>query len=239
MKRLSLVQYSAIGLIFTSLLMYYVYYSQTGNFNSPIIEYEFVQNQQDVKNIFIENNELKQDVILGIKNQNIVDYVFMILYTSLLVLAFAEISKSEKKKIYTLGIIFSFTALIGDIFENIQLFQISELLLNRTDFSHHVDLLFIITRVKWLSLAFALFILSSHYYKYKFLGKLFSLISALPFLNILTFIILSNNTDDNFYTIFTNFIMLGFVVLIIWIFIPENNKGKIISFYNSGKSQTI
>ncbi len=238
MKRLSLVQYSAIGLILTSLLMYYVYYSQTGNFASPIIEYEFVQSQQDVKNIFIENNEFKKDVIIGIKNQNIVDYAFMILYTSLLVLAFGKISKSEKKKIYIAGIIFSVTALISDVFENIQLFQISELLTNRLDFSHHVDLLFIITRIKWLSLAFALFILSFHYYKYKFLGKLFALISALPLLNVLTFIILSNS-DDSFYKMFANFIMLGFVILMIWIFIPGNNKGKIISFYNSGKSQTI
>ncbi len=238
MKRLSLVQYSAIGLILTSLLMYYVYYSQTGNFNSPIIEYEFVQTQQDVKNIFIENNEFKKDLITGVRNQNIVDYAFMIFYTSLLVFAFGKISKSEKKKIYNLGIAFSITALIGDVFENIQLFQISELLTNRLDFSHHVDLLFIITRLKWLSLAFALFIMSFHYYRYRFSGKLFALISALPLLTVLTFIIMGN-TDDSFYTIFANFIMLGFVILMIWIFIPHNNKEKTISFYNSGKKQTI
>ncbi|NOZ35702.1 MAG: hypothetical protein GXO80_10440 [Chlorobi bacterium] len=235
MKRISLVQYSAVGLILLSLLMYYVYYNQTGNFNSPIIEFEFVKNQQDVKNIFLENNEIKHNIVKGVKDQNIVDYAYMFFYASLLFFAFRKLSLGEKKKIYYIGIAFSIIALISDIIENIQLFQISELLINRIDFSKPVKILFIITRLKWLSLAFAFIILSVHYYKYKFLGKLFALISILPLLSVLTFIIFGNS-NNSFYNIFTGFIMLAFVILMIWIFIPHKNNKENINFYNSVKN---
>ncbi len=235
MKRISPVQYAAVGLILLSLLMYYVYYNQTGNFNSPIIEFEFVKNQQDVKNIFVENNEIKHDIVKGVKNQNIVDYAYMFFYSSLLFFAFRKLSVFEKKKIYYLGIAFSIIALISDIFENIQLFQISDLLLNKTGFSKPVNILYIITRLKWLSLAFAFIILSVHYYNYKLLGKLFALISTLPLLSVLT-LIFSGNSDNSFYTIFTSFIMLDFVILMIWIFIPHKNNKENINFYNSVKN---
>ena len=166
MKRLSTVHYAAIGLILISLLMNYVYFNNTGKTNSPIIEYEFVKTQQDVKNIFIENNEFKKDEINGIRDQNITDYIYMIIYSSFLILVFVQINKIENKKIFNLGIVFSLSALISDVFENIQMFRISELMVNRIDFSEPVKILFIITRLKWLCLTFAMLLMSFHYYKY-------------------------------------------------------------------------
>ncbi len=215
-----------------SILMYYVYFNQTGNFNSPVIEYEFVTNSQQVKNIFFENNEIKQDVVNGTEDQNIVDYVFMIFYSSLLFFTFKKLISSEKKKFYYIGIILSAVALTSDIIENIQLFHISDLMVNRNDFSNHLTILFYITRIKWVSLAIIFFILSFHYYKYKFIGKLFALISILPLLNILTFIILSDS-DINIYLTFANLIMLDFVILMIWIFIRHKNSKSELSFYNN------
>ncbi len=231
MKHLSAVHYAAIGLVLLSLLMSYVYFLNTGKTNSPIIEFEFVKTQQDVKNIFIENTEFKKEEITGVRDQNIVDYAYMICYTSLLILSFSKIAKSENKKIYYIGIVFSVIAIISDIFENIQMFQISELLVNRVDFSRLVRLLFIITRLKWLSLAFAMFILSMHYFKYKFTGKLFALLSALPLITVLTFIIYKDAEND-FVNLFTKFIMSSFVLLMIWIFISKKVTHK-INFYKT------
>ena len=167
MKHLSTVQFAAIGLVLTGILLNLAYFVHTNNFNSPIIEYEFVKKQQDVKNIFIEDNVFKKDELKGVRDQNIIDYVYMIFYSSLLILSFKRINKSENKKFFNIGIAFAFIALIADIIENIQMFRISQLLVNRLNFSSPVQYLFYITRLKWLSLAFALFLLSLHYYKYK------------------------------------------------------------------------
>lgn len=231
MKYFSVVHYAAIGLILLSLLMSYVYFLNTGKTSSPIIEFEFVKTQQDVKNIFIENNEFKKEEITGIRDQNIVDYAYMIFYTSLLIFSFSKIAKSENKNFYFLGIVFSVIAIISDVFENIQMFQISELLVNRVDFSRPVKILFIITRLKWLSLAFAMFILSIHYFKYKFTGKLFALLSAMPLLTLLTYIIFKD-TENDFVNLFTKFIMLSFVLLMIWVFISKKITHK-INFYKT------
>ncbi len=229
MKHFSSVQYVAIGLIILSLLMNYAYFRQVGNFNSPIIEYEFVKNEQDVKNIFTENNEFKKAELKGVRDQNIIDYAYMLFYTALLILSFHNIRMTEKKNIYVLGVIFSFIALAGDIIENIQMFQISELLVNRLSFSKQVETLFIITRIKWLCLALAMFIMSVHYYKYKFTGKLFAFISALPVISVLALMIFKDSGND-FVKIFTTLIILSFVTLMIWIFISSKIDSK-ISFY--------
>ena len=229
MKSISSVHIVAIGLILLSLLMNYVYYFHTNNFRSPIIEYEFVKNQQEVKNILMENNEFKKDEIRGVRDQNIVDYFYMIFYSSLIILAFNKISKIEQKKIYTLGIAFSIIALVSDVFENIEMFQISNLLVNRIDFSESVKILFIITRLKWLSLAFVMLILSFHYFQYGITGKLFALISALPIISIFAFIIFKDS-GNIFVKLFTSFIILGFIALTLWIFISLRIN-KNLNFY--------
>lgn len=228
MKSLSYVHFAAIGLILLSLLMNYIYYYHTNNFNSPIIEFEFVKNQQDVKNIFTENNEFKKNEIRGVRDQNIVDYFYMIFYASLIILVMNKIKSIENRKFYYIGIAFSIIALLSDIFENIQMFKISELLVNRVDFSQHIKLLFFITRLKWLSLAFIMLILSFHYLQYGIIGKLFALLSALPLISVIIYIFKSNEND--FIKIFTSSIILSFIVLMIWIFI-SNIINRNVNFY--------
>ena len=228
MKRLSSIHYTTILIILLGLLMSFVYYSSTGNLNSPMIEYEFVKEVKDVKSIFMENNEFKKDVIQGIHNQNLVDYAYMIAYTALLIMVFMKILKHDKKIIYTIGIIFSFLAIVGDAIENIQLFRISELLVARIDFSSHLEILILATRIKWLSLAFALFILSFHYFKYKFIGKLFSVFSSLPLLfAVISVFIYTENTEMYFYYC----IIIGFTTLILWTYISKLFRNA-VSFYN-------
>ncbi len=228
MKRLSAIHYTTILIILLGLLMNFVYYSSTGNFNSPMIEYEFVKDVKDVKNILMEDNEFKKDVIQGIHNQNLIDYAYMIAYTALLIMVFMKILKHDKKVIYNIGIIFSFLAIVGDAIENIQLFRISELLVARLDFSSHLEILILSTRIKWLSLAFALFILSFHYYKYKFIGKLFSLYSSLPLLfAVVSIFIYNENTETYFYYC----IIIGFTTLILWTYISKLFRNA-VSFYN-------
>lgn len=228
MKSLSYVHFAAIGLILLSLLMNYIYYYHTNNFNSPIIEFEFVKNQQDVKNIFTENNEFKKNEIRGVRDQNIVDYFYMIFYASLIILVMNKIKSIENRKFYYIGIAFSIIALLSDIFENIQMFKILELLVNRVDFSQHIKLLFFITRLKWLSLAFIMLILSFHYLQYGIIGKLFALLSALPLISVIIYIFKSNEND--FIKIFTSSIILSFIVLMIWIFI-SNIINRNVNFY--------
>ncbi len=232
MKRPAAVHYAAFGLILLNILMTYVFYQNTGNLNSPIVEYEFAKNEQDVKNIFIDDdNNFKRDVINGVKDQNIVDYAYMLFYTALLIFAFSKIKKTdtERNKVYVFGIIFSVVALVADIFENILLFRISELLTERVSFSEYVDRLFVITRIKWFSLAFAFFILSFHYIRYNFTGKLFAVISALPIIAAAASFFPGIN-QEYFIPVFTLGIVIAFVILMIWVFISHKINKK-VDFY--------
>lgn len=227
MKHLSRIHFTVFLLILTSLVMNYVYYANTGNFNSPIIEYEFVKSQSDVKNIFTDNNEFKKDVIQGVHDQNIVDYVYMIAYSLFLTFVFAKLLKFEKKNIYIFGIILVIFALITDSIENILLFNISELLTARNNFNTEIHLLMIITNIKWISIAISLFILSFHYYKNNTLGKFFAFISTLPLILGILHLITQNEILTKY---FTSSIILGFVILMVWVFIPPS-KNKAINFY--------
>ncbi len=232
MKKLSLIQYTAILLIGLSSLMNLVYYSDTGNFDSPIIEFEFIKTESDAKQLFLENNSFKKDVIKGVHNQNLIDYAYMITYSAFLILVFIKLSKHKNKIIYTLGIIFSVLALIFDVIENIQLFKISELLVARVEFSPQINILIIVTRIKWLSIAFALFILAFHYYKFNFIGKLFALFTTIP---LLTAILSVFYYTTDFINYFTKSIIFGFVVLILWTFISHLFSGS-VSYYNQQKN---
>ncbi|MCF6364634.1 MAG: hypothetical protein L3J35_00350 [Bacteroidales bacterium] len=231
MKQFSAIHFTVISLILLSLLMHYVYYSSTGSLNSPIIKYEFVKSEKDVKSIFMENNEFKKDVIEGVHNQNLVDYAYMLAYTALLFLVFMKILKHEKKIIYNIGIIFSFAAIIGDVVENIQLFRISELLVARLNFTSIVEILIIATRIKWLSLAFALFILSFYYFTKGVTGKIFAVISSLPILAAVLSVFIYIENQEIY---FSYIIMSGFVALMIWTFLKKSNKSS-FSFYNQNK----
>ncbi len=231
MKKLSLVHFSAIGLIILSILMSYVYFLNTGNFNSPVIEFEFVKNSKDVKDIFMQDNELKYNEIKGVNDQNIVDFAYMLFYSSLLVFTLLKIKKTDNKIFFNLAIVFSVIAFLSDIFENIELFKITKYILNGNDFSEPVKMLFVITRLKWLSIAFVMFLLSFHYYKNGIIGKIFALISALPLLTVFAFIV-SKDAGNDFVKIFTSFIILGFVILMIWIFISKKINAN-VNFYKN------
>ena len=227
MKHLSRIHFAVIILILSSLIMHYVYFTNTGNFNSPIIEYEFATTSDDVKNIFMKDNEFRKDIIQGVHDQNIVDYLYMVVYSLLLLFFFARVKEFEKNKLYFFGAVFAILALITDSIENILLFNISELLTTRNNFSSEIDILFIITRIKWFSIAIALLFASFHYIKYNILGKAFAVLSSIPFIFGTIYFLIQNEV---FLKLFTSSIMLGFVILIIWVFIPKNDN-KAISFY--------
>jgi len=227
MKYLSKIHYTIIVLILLSLLMHYVYYLSTGNLDSPIIKYEFVKNTNDVKSIFLQDNEFKKSIIQGVNNQNVVDYAYMLVYTFLLILTFTKISKIEKVKIFYIGILFAIIAIIADIIENIQLFNILELLTSRNNFSSEINILIIATSIKWLSLGFAMFVLSFHYFKNKIIGKIFAFFSSIPLLISIFYIFNQSSSLELFYT---TSIMIGFVILMIWTFISKYIY-KSVSFY--------
>ena len=227
MRKISAIQYTALIIIFLALAMNFIYYYNTGNNNSPIIKFEFSENTQEINNLFLENNELKNDVIAGVNDQNIIDYAYMIAYSSFLILIFIRLLKTEGKNIYYLGILLSVLAVISDLIENIQMFYILEMLVSKVNFSEHIIYLRIFTWIKWLSLSFALMIMSFHYFKYKLSGKLFAVISILP---IVTVLLTRLNILSDYDSYFTYSVMLGFVILMTWSFISVLVSSS-VSFY--------
>ena len=226
MKKLSIIHYLSMFLIVLSIGMSIVFYMKSDHFDSPIIKFEFAQSSHDINSLFYQKDEFKSNDFYGVQNQNYLDYLFMIIYSFLLVSAFLNIYKIEKKRIFKFGIFLSTFALFFDVLENIKMFKISELLIQENDFSHLIPKLFYFTRIKWLILALSFLLLSLHYFKYQTIGKLFAILSSFPI--FLGTLVLFSVIDT--FEIFSFSVMIGFLQIMIWSFISYRIDRN-ISFY--------
>ena len=225
--KLSIVHISAITLILLTPAMSYVYYLNTGDFNSPVIEFEFVTETVQVLDLFTNIQGPKKEIISGVNDQNKLDFIFMFNYSFLLILVFWKLKNYEKKIICNLALILSVLVFISDIFENIQLFAITKDLESGEGFDNNIMSLIFFTRMKWYLLSVIFALLSFHYFKQRVLGKILSLITISPLI-LTSLSIFNDNMEINL--ILSNTIMLSFLVLIIWIFLSVSISPN-ISFY--------
>jgi hypothetical protein len=227
MKKFSIIHYIVLILITLSILIQLVYYLHTGHYNSPIIQFEFAENKKDVSELFIENDKTLTDVIQGVEDQNIVDFLYMLSYSSLLILVFLKIKRHERVLLNQTGILISFLALFFDVCENIVLFRISRALGHQMEYESFLGQLMLFTNLKWICLSLVFFILSFHYYKNGALGKIFSILSLFPlFMAFPSFF--SEHKDFDIYYAYS--VMLAFIILIIRIFVSKFAKNSIV-FY--------
>lgn len=123
-------------------------------FSTPIVFFEFIQSPLEVNDFFgltdydFDSEKFIEKMDFG----NQLDFVFALIYSTFLFLFFRQLAKESEQKWYKAGMVLAILALIGDVFENIQLLGITANL-QTGDFETNIKLLFIFTWIKWGSLA--------------------------------------------------------------------------------------
>jgi hypothetical protein len=230
------LRYFAIALIVLSVLMQLVYFFNTGNFNSPIIEFEFATSDLEIINLFTTNDLLMIKKINGVNDQNKLDFLYMFAYAGFLIIVFIILIREKGIKIYYVGILLVINAFLFDILENNALFIITKALKKNIEFQNIINHLVIYTRIKWYSLALIFIILALMYFNNKLWGKIFAVISFLPLLLALFCLIIPS---PNTFTFFSFSVMLAFIVLIIPIFVSKfaNISFELKNFNNTKRSE--
>jgi hypothetical protein len=218
MKRITLIRYTIFILIALSLFLQLAYWIHTGNFNSPIVPFEFAETKTDIKALFYINDQLQTDKIMGVDDQNIVDFFYMLSYTGLLILVFSEIKKQEHRILNSIGIILSCLILLSDALENLMLLNITEALLDSTGYIKFLGLLSIFTHIKWFGLSMIFVVLCFNYFKLGNKGKLYCIFSILPIIMSFLSFFGKNKVYDIYYAYS---VMFAFIILIIRIFVSK------------------
>lgn len=151
-------------------------------FFTPVIAFEFAASTHDISGIFgNEMGTVSAPIVKAMDLGNTLDYLYMVQYSFFLGL-FSLISyRLTGKKILFLSALLSLLALIGDIFENIQLFGISANALSG-DYSSHLFMLHYWTWLKWGSLALAMFLIPLAIWEKRFLNNLLAILGLVTFI---------------------------------------------------------
>ena len=177
--------------------------------SSPIVAFEFLQTSEEVKAFFgpssSERTKWLNEMIIGHQ----VDYLYLVLY-GLFLAAWGRLAVEETaKKGFYLIVVLAVVASFSDMIENWQLVTIVEQI-EQSDFSKELRLLYIFTWLKWGSLALALAGVAVYLFPKEWLGKIFSLVSALTLIwGVFAFI------DRTAVMVFSLGIVLQFVLLIV------------------------
>jgi hypothetical protein len=131
----------------------------TGYF-TPIIAFEFIESLEAVQQYFTVKNpvEYEKKMLLG----NKLDYLFMLIYSSMLFFIANGILKLKKTRIMYLAMFLSFLILCSDALENLQIHQIIKQY-KFENITSNLAWLNIFTWLKWISIA-SLFLLFAPYF---------------------------------------------------------------------------
>lgn len=139
-------------------------------FFTPIIAFEFIQTKAEVFQLFVSTDgAVHQSMIDAMNLGNQLDYIYMLLYTSFLLLFCVTCARQSEKKFYYIGAVISLVVLAGDAMENVQLLGITAGIASG-DFDAQLNLLYLFTWIKWGGIAAVFLVLVPWFAK----GGLFS-----------------------------------------------------------------
>lgn len=179
-------------------------------FSTPIIAYEFLQTPEEVVQFFGSDTTKREEWITGMDNGHKVDYIYLLFYSAFLGLWGWIAAKRTGNNLFYMIPILAIIAGIADLFENLQLMELTQLLEGGA-MEGTLHKLFVFTWIKWGCLALGLAGLSIYLYPRNWGGKTYSLISLITLvLAVLAFVERSVIT-----TYFTLGIVLLFTLLIV------------------------
>lgn len=123
-------------------------------FRTPILAFELAANRAEVEALFGEPGTAQRaELVARMDRGNLLDYVFMLLYASLLATAAAAYARLRGPQFWVAAVLAPLAA-AADALENVQLFAITRSL--GGDYDASLSGLALWTRLKWGALAFAL-----------------------------------------------------------------------------------
>jgi len=179
-------------------------------FNVPIIAYEFLQTDQEVKAFFGPEGEFRDKLVAAMNLGHALDYFFLVLYSGFLAVWGTFCVRQTSNKLFYLATFLALVAAFGDVFENMQLVKIANSL-KKSVFATELKNLFLFTWIKWGAIALAFPIIGSCTFKFGWLGKTITFLSYLTLiLGIVAFV------DRSMVTVlFTKGISILFLLLIV------------------------
>lgn len=191
-------------------------------FYTPIIAFEFIQSKQEILNFFKVTDEAsyESNMLLG----NYIDYIFMVLYSCLLLYIAVGIKKITHAKTMYLAMFFCMTMLIADAMENYQIYQL--VVKRNVDFNQinpvstfnlyevYLSLLSLFTWLKWSSIA-STFLLFSPFF---FSGKTFHKIIGIFCVACFGLCIAAFMQHGILNEIFATSVVTVFLLLVIFVF---------------------
>ena len=180
-------------------------------FYTPIIAFEFIQSPQEVAHFFEVKDVLSYEQ--GLLTGNAIDYLFICLYSGLLLFIALGIYRISNAKTMFLAMLFCLTMLVFDGLENLQLYHILQNY-KTGDIIENLGLLNIFTWLKWGSIASAFLLFSPFFFKGKVFHKIIGALCVVCFgLCIAAF--LQHGVLNE---IFATSVVLVFLLLVVFVF---------------------
>ncbi len=191
-------------------------------FKTPVIFFEFANNIQETQKFFgitdgqnIPDKHLIQQMNLG----NKIDFIYAFVYALFLFLFARKIKQISKKKIFSGVMFLAISAFVSDVFENINLLQITSKI-TTGDFQHQLSMLHIFTWMKWGSLAIGFALLSKWFYDQKSWQRIIAPLCWMPV--VLAGLSYYFRGANNEY--FSLSVMSCFIILVIHSFVYSTRK---------------
>ncbi len=189
----------------------------TKGYNTPIIAFEFIDFPAAVQFFFEVKNptEYKNSMLLG----NKVDYLFMLVYSTFLFFVAKGLYSIFRLKILYLAMTFCVLMLLGDAFENFQIYNIIQNY-KTTNIQQNLDWLHIFTWLKWSSIASTFLIFAPFIWKLNNFGKVISIVEIACFcLAIIAFFM-----NGMWHEIFALSVSVTFLLLTLFVFLFKTDS---------------
>jgi hypothetical protein len=155
---------------------------QIEGLRSPIIAFEFAKTVEEINTLFGPAGSPEQAEMVQKMNQgNMLDFLYMLLYSGFLVSFSIAAKKQRPMGLWPVAVGLALLALVSDMLENLQLFQITNNLTSG-DFVDSLTRLHWFTWLKWGSLAFYFLVISVWLLGNGRFGKFIAVVAELTFL---------------------------------------------------------
>ena len=200
-------------------------------FYTPIIAFEFIQTKQEIMNFFkvADVASYESNMLLG----NYIDYIFMVLYSCLLLYIAVGIKKITQTKAMYFAMFFCMIMLIADAMEN---YQIYHLVVKRNiDFNQinpissfnlyevHLSLLSLCTWLKWSSIASTFLLFSTFFFSGKTFHKIIGFFCVVCFGLCIAAFMQHGILNE----IFATSVVVVFLLLVIFVFTYKEAENKL------------
>ncbi len=182
-------------------------------YSSVILAFEFILNRPHLDDVLSPLSAAQMD---GLDMVNYIDFGYMVIYSSLLAGMFYITQKMEGSKYLTIGIALAGVALFSDLFENLQLLDLTQMYRTEASGGYEsvISNLFIFTWIKWGALAMAMALLVPVLIRRGIFSKVVAIILVIPLIMLIAAAIVgSPSIIDRF----ASFIVLGFLAIAVYV----------------------